>query len=232
MITGDLAKRMGETYDYPAIKTILEPAVNADITPRLILGNHDDREHLLKVFPASTPLPVPGKFTQILHMDSANWFLLDSQQRPNHTPGRLGPAQLDWLKQELDAAPGKPAIVLLHHDFPTVPEGQHTTGLEDADEFLAILRPRRQVKACIYGHTHRYSIETDPSGFHRINLPAVAYSFTEAPVGWVLARIRDNGIRLELRTLDPRHRDNGSVTQLRWRTATAQPAPELSKSRA
>lgn len=51
-----------------------------------------------------------GKFVAVLETPRANWFLLDSNNPPDGTAGRLGKAQLDWVAKELDARPDRPAI--------------------------------------------------------------------------------------------------------------------------
>ena len=92
--------------------------------------------------------------------------------------------------------------------------------LKDSEAFLNIIRPRKQVKAYIYGHTHSWHVEQDPSGIHLINLPALGYVFRpEDPSGWVLATLKRRGMRLELRSMDPAHRAHGQVVELKWRAA-------------
>jgi len=66
----------------------------------------------------------------------------------------------------LDANSKKPALVLVHHN----PGLTGNLGLKDTAAFLEIIRPRRQVKAYIYGHTHTWRVEKDSSGIHLINL--------------------------------------------------------------
>jgi hypothetical protein len=93
-------------------------------------------------------------------------------------------------------------------------------GLRDTQELFEVIRPRRQVKAYIYGHTHTWKIEKDQSGLHLINLPPVAYVFHAGdPSGWVHATTREDGLKLQLHCLDKAHKLNGQVTELTWRTA-------------
>ena len=92
-------------------------------------------------------------------------------------------------------------------------------GLKDTVPLLDIIRPRRQVKAYIHGHTHNWKISPDESGIHFINLPPVAYVFEQGkPSGWVHALIDKGGMSLELRCVDQTHKDHGQKVDLRWRT--------------
>jgi len=121
---------------------------------------------------------------------------------------------LDWLAGALDANSGKPALVLIHHN----PGISGNIGLIDSAALFEIIRPRKQVKAYIFGHTHAWKVWPDKSGIHLINLPPVAYVFLPGePAGWVHATLEDKGIRLELRCVDPAHKSHGHVAQLQWR---------------
>jgi 3',5'-cyclic AMP phosphodiesterase CpdA len=140
--------------------------------------------------------------------------VLDSLEQTLSTPGSLGKEQLAWLAESLDANPNKPALVMVHHN----PGIDGNLGLKDTVEFFEIIRPRKQVKAYIFGHTHRWNLEQDDTGLHLINLPPVAYVFQEGdPSGWVHAAFEEKGMRLELRCVDTSHKAHGQVHHLKWR---------------
>lgn len=218
-ILGDCAFNSGELEDYRTLLRLLRPLRSGGLPVYLALGNHDQRERFRSV------LRPEGAFARarlqqhvaLLRSDHANWFVLDSLERTLQTPGLLGGEQLAWLAEALDANRRKPAIVVLHHN----PNNATTaTGLKDTEQLLAILRPRRQVKAWIFGHTHTWRVETDSSGLHLINLPPVAYVFREGyPSGWVHAALHENGIRLVLRCVDAAHPSHGQTVDLQWRSA-------------
>jgi 3',5'-cyclic-AMP phosphodiesterase len=213
-ITGDCAYNSGETADYRRFVELLDPVRGHGVPLHITLGNHDQRQHFRAILrEEKTPRGCPAdKQAAFLKTPRVHWFLLDSLEQTLVTPGSVGPAQLDWLARSLDASPSKPALVLVHHN-PATP-----TGLRDIQALLDVINPRRQVKALIYGHTHAWSVQTNPSGIHLINLPPVAYVFREGdPSGWVHARVDDQSIRLELRCLNPLHPAHGQVTQLQWR---------------
>ncbi len=217
-ITGDCAFNSGEAGDYAVLAELLEPLRAGAMHVHLALGNHDNRERFWDAFKEDKTAKRPLKDRQValLPTPRVNWFILDSLEQTRSTPGLLGHDQLQWLAQALDANPFKPALVLIHHN-PGLNGGN--MGLKDTLLLYEVIRPRRQVKAYIYGHTHNWKIEQDLSGIHLINLPPVAYVFQKGePSGWVHASVRDGGMRLELRCVDRAHKAQGQVVNLEWRT--------------
>ncbi len=216
-ITGDCAYNSGQKGDYGVLADLLAPIRHEQMPVRLALGNHDNRERFWEAFEEerAAKRPLTDRQVALLRTPRANWFVLDSLEKTLSTPGLLGHEQLNWLAEALDANRNKPALVLLHHN-PGIMSGQ--SGLKDTPQLFEILRPRRQVKAYIFGHTHRWHVEQEESGIHLINLPPVAYVFEKGdPAGWVHATIDKGGVKLELRCVDPEHKDHGRVTNLRWR---------------
>jgi 3',5'-cyclic AMP phosphodiesterase CpdA len=218
-ILGDCALNSGEVEDYRTLLKLLEPLRNGGLPVHLALGNHDHREHFRAVLKPRGAF-AKAKLRQhvaVLRTDAVNWFVLDSLERTLQTPGFLGGEQLAWLAEMLDANPKKPALVVLHHN-PN--DANVSSGLKDTEQLLAILRPRRHVKAWIFGHTHTWRVETDSSGLHLVNLPPVAYVFRQGnPSGWVHATVSNAGMRLELRCVDPGHPLHGQQVELPWRAA-------------
>ena len=218
-INGDLAFNSGTRHDYAAVLGLLRPLREEGLPIHLGMGNHDDRGNFWKVLRDSKTVQprLPGRQAAIMRAREANWFVLDSLIQTLTTPGLLGEAQRAWLAGALDANADKPALILIHHQPDPLVLGK-TSGLEDAAELLAILRPHRQVKAWFFGHTHRWDARQDESGIHLINLPPTAYLFEEGrPNGWVHAAVHDDGARLELRCLDHARKDHGQVVNLAWR---------------
>ncbi len=218
-ITGDCAYNNGEVGDYGQLTALLEPIRAAQVPVTLALGNHDNRERFWEALQEqkAAKRPLADRQVAMLQTPRANWFVLDSLEKTLSTPGLLGQEQLDWLARALDANPSKPALVLLHHNPGTMAS---VSGLKDTEALFEILRPRKQVKAYIFGHTHVWQVGQDPSGIHLVNLPPVAYVFREGePAGWVHATLEREGMRLELRCVDPTHKSQGQVVKLQWRSA-------------
>jgi Icc protein len=216
-IMGDCALNSGEKEDYATVTKLLQPIRERQIPIHLLMGNHDNREHFWNVLQEEKTVkrPLADKQVAMVRTPRANWFILDSLDKTLSTPGYLGKEQLDWLGSALDKNPDKPALVLVHHN----PGLGANMGLKDTSAFLEVIRPRKQVKAYIYGHTHTWKIEQDSSGIHFINLPPVAYVFHEGdPSGWVHAIVEDKKMRLELRCVDTSHKAHGQKVELEWRS--------------
>lgn len=217
LVNGDCALLKGEAADYVTFGGLMKPVRESGIPVHLTLGNHDDRSEFLKSFSESIPAerPVSEKHVTVVESPKANWFLLDTLEAVNKTPGLLGEQQLGWLEKALDKRKDKPAIVVCHHN---PQRGETKSGIKDSDRLFDITESRKHVKAIIYGHTHVWSVTQEPSGLHLINLPPVAYVFKEGlPNGWVRALVREDGLDLELRCLDARHPLNGDKRGLKWR---------------
>jgi 3',5'-cyclic-AMP phosphodiesterase len=221
LINGDCAYLDGKPEDYMNLVKLLGPIRAAGLPVHMTLGNHDHRENFRSGVAEAKEGSgsVPDKHAVILRSPRANWFLLDSLEAVNKTPGSLGEAQLQWLAKSLDEHKDKPAILFAHHNLHLV-EGENRSGLKDTEKLLEIARPRKHVKAYIFGHTHRWEVKTDESGLHLINLPPVAYVFDKVrPSGWVEAQLKADGLRLQLHALDAKHPEAGQVKELAWRAA-------------
>jgi 3',5'-cyclic AMP phosphodiesterase CpdA len=215
-VAGDCAYTSGQVDDYALMANLLEPIRAAQMPVHLALGNHDNRERFWEAFRAekAASRPLADRQVALLRTPLANWFVLDSLETTQSTPGLLGKEQLDWLAGALDANPGQPALVLIHHN----PGLSGNLGLKDTTALFEIIRPRKQVKAYIFGHTHAWNVWQDESGIHLINLPPVAYVFQpDEPAGWVHAMLESKGMRLELRCVDLAHKSHGQIVKLHWR---------------
>ncbi|HXI71344.1 MAG TPA: metallophosphoesterase [Verrucomicrobiae bacterium] len=218
IVNGDLAFKTGLAGDYVTFGKMIDP-VRAIAPMHLSLGNHDDREQFWAAFPhdALRLKSVPQKQVAIFSSERANWFLLDSLDQTNSTPGELGVAQLAWLAQELAARPDKPAIIVGHHNL-QAPGA--VSGLKDSAALEELFAQHRQVKAYICGHTHNWHVEPHASGVQLINLPPTGYVFKEGrPSGWVRCTLGRDGAEFELRSLDAKHPEHAQVKRLEWRTA-------------
>lgn len=216
-IVGDCALSSGEPGEYAQLTTLLEPLRADGLTLNLALGNHDHRENFWKALESqkAAKRPVVDRQVALIKSKQVNWFMLDSLEKTLQTPGALGDDQLRWLAESLDANRQTPAVIVVHHN---PGEDNKIGGLKDTEALWAILRPRPQVKAWVYGHTHNWKVTQDASGVHLVNLPPVAYLFREGdPAGWIHATTRRDGMRLELRAVDPSHQAHGQVVDLKWR---------------
>lgn len=218
-IVGDCALSSGEPGEYAQLTTLLDSLRADGLTLNLALGNHDHRENFWAALESqkAAKRPVVDRQVALIKSKHVNWFLLDSLEKTLQTPGALGADQLRWLAETLDANAKTPAVIVVHHN-PGV--DNKIGGLKDTDAFWKIIRPRQQVKAWVYGHTHNWKVTQDVSGIHLVNLPPVSYIFREGdPAGWIHATTRRDGMKLELRSIDLSHKAHGQVVDLKWREA-------------
>jgi Icc protein len=219
IVVGDCALSSGTPGEYSQFTGLLEP-LRADGLPiHLALGNHDHRDNFWTALSEnnSARRPVADKQVALIRSRLVNWFMLDSLEKTSQTPGSLGADQLRWLAETLDANRNKPAVILVHHN---PGDDGKIAGLKDTSALMEIIRPRHQVKAWVFGHTHNWKVSQDGSGIHLVNLPPVAYIFHEGdPSGWMHATPHRDGMKLELRSIDPAHKAHGQIVNLKWRAA-------------
>lgn len=215
LINGDCALTDGKPEDYAALVKLLGPAGAAGLSVHLTLGNHDHRANFRQARVGAGAAAVESKHLTVIEGPLACWYLLDSLNKTNVTPGLLGEEQLRWLGEAMDARPQKAALVMVHHN-PLFLQPGSRGGLLDTDQLLQVLAPRRQAKALLYGHVHHWDVRRHER-LHVVGLPPVAYVFQAGdPSGWVDLTLDASGARLELRSLDPAHREHGRVVRLDW----------------
>ena len=224
LVAGDCAHLTGDRGDYREFVRRITPLTSAGVPLHITLGNHDSRERFWETLPSEQPAGRVALQRQAMVVPGthADWFLLDSLDRTNSRPGELGKEQLDWLAAELDARPDRPALLMLHHD----PACNGSKGsLKDSDTLMAIVRPRRQVKALFFGHTHLWYTAQDPSGVHLVNLPATGYTlWGRSFIGWVDCLVQGDGAILQVHALNPKEKEHGQVVRLKWREPAAHTA--------
>lgn len=221
LVIGDCAHLEGKVGDYQLFGEIVAPLAKTGLPLHMCLGNHDDREHCLTAF-APPDAPLHAKVERrigILKTKHANWFLLDSLDQVNKTPGLLGEKQLKWLAESLDAHADKPAIIAVHHHLtPIPPTDKAVPGLVDTPALLDLTAGRKPVKAIFFGHTHRWGI-TKYEEMHLVNLPPVAYVFhAEDPNGWMDCQLAGDAGTLQMHCHDAAHRLHGQKFELKWRS--------------
>ena len=213
IIAGDTVFLQGEAADYRTLAKQLDSFTEAGIAAYPLLGNHDSYENCVVNAEkyAMKDSPVKDKQVWVVETPHANWFLLDSHINTRTGAGMLGEEQRLWLAEELDKRPDKPALLAAHHNLDA---GDGT--LQDQAKLWEIIKPRKQVKAYFYGHSHVYT-QSVRDDVHLINLPAMAWRFDDKqPIGWTEATIKPNGVELKLHTLDKNHSKNGDVRNFEW----------------
>lgn len=230
MINGDCAYLDGRPEDYATLGRLIKPITESGIPMHLTLGNHDERTQiqagLASVFEVARTHEPKGRAEELPNLDGklaskirgryCDWYLLDSLDVTNKTPGRIGEQQLAWLDTSLQLNPGHPALVMVHHN-PQPGGGEKVSGLLDTEALLLLLKERRQVKALFFGHTH-VAVTLEIDGLHLVNLPACAYHFNASqPTGWTSALVDSRGCALTLFDTAKAHSLHAQEVRLNWR---------------
>ncbi len=220
IVNGDCAYLKGLPADYANFSQCIAPLSEAGLPVHLTMGNHDDRGPLFEALKSQKPERplLESKHVSIVEMPHATWFLLDTLTKTDVVTGELGDAQREWLAKALVSRSDKPALVMAHHtpQFEPPTDGKVWGGIKDTAEFVELLEGFKHVKAFIFGHSHDWSIKKR-GNLQLVNLPPVAYVFAAGkPNGWVLAEIGESRLTLKLRTIDPRHAQNGERVELAW----------------
>ena len=216
LINGDLALKDGQPGDYATFLAALAPLRKAGIPLHLALGNHDDRGNFRQAIRGviGAEARVEEKQVGVFEALGHRFAVLDSLDKVNGTPGRLGGPQIAWLGRDLDSHRDRPTVIFVHHN----PRSAPGVGLLDDDALFDVITPRPWVKALVFGHTHRWTRARE-AGLHLVNLPAVAYTFEPGePLGYCRLRSTPDGATIELRDVLRKAATPGETLSLSWRT--------------
>jgi len=155
IITGDLTHK-GDIASYQRLRELLIPL---KLPTHLLLGNHDQRENFLTVFP-ETPTDPNGFIQNVIDTPDVRLVLLDTlfgppYEYPASHAGQLCEKRLNWLEQALTES-GKPCVILMHH--PPMETGfaaMDPIMLRDSDAFYDVVKRAGTVRHLICGHVHR-----------------------------------------------------------------------------
>lgn len=148
VITGDLSD-WGERADYELLKSHAE---RMPIPVHLAIGNHDDRETFLDVFPDLAD--DDGHVQKTFVLSGGTGIIIDTWGPETHA-GHYCDVRCAWLDRALTAA-HEPVYLFMHHN----PIPIHVTAMDeimllDADAFGAVVAPHRdKIKHLFFGHCH------------------------------------------------------------------------------
>ncbi|MEZ5459491.1 MAG: phosphodiesterase [Steroidobacteraceae bacterium] len=166
LVTGDVVQ--DDPAGYAHLRDVLAPLGR----PVLCLpGNHDE---------VATFRRELGRAPFVLdpHVDLEGWriVLLDSV-KPGAAAGRLAPQALAALDDSLRSAGDRHVMICLHHQ-PVSMQSRWLdgVGLENADEFFAIVDRCPQVRAIAWGHVHQ-AWDGERRGVRLLSTPATCRQF-------------------------------------------------------
>ena len=208
IVNGDCALSRGTVGEYKEFLRLIEPIRKAGITIHITIGNHDTREKLWKLLPFLKKEQL-GIHADVLELPHANLILLDSGKR-----GTMEDKQLDWLAQQLDQRKDKPALVFGHYNpLPTLGI-RPSRGMPEGRKLLELIAQRKHAKAFFHGHTHEWQ-HSRAGAIQIIAQPPVSYYFGKGHAhGWVDMKLSQQTAQLELRCIDPKHKQHGEKKQI------------------
>jgi Icc protein len=166
VLSGDLVHDDAAGYQH-----IVNEFGQSKVPVYCVPGNHDLPEQM-GVALARAPFQVGGSAL------IGNWIivLLDSFA-PNTAGGRIGADQLQQMHRTLEANANKHALVFLHHHpIKMRSDWLDTVGLEDADEFRAVIARHKNVRGIAWGHVHQ-SLDLFSGGVRYMATPATCAQF-------------------------------------------------------
>ena len=148
VITGDLTEK-GDVAAYEMLK---ERLARFPLETHLLLGNHDDRAHYLKVFGGAD---ANGHAQHAITREDCHLLFLDTLKGPPSSAGLYDAPRPNWLKSRLAAAGGAPVYLFMHHPpFDIGHALMDLIKLDDAEEFAALLKGH-DIRHIFFGHAHR-----------------------------------------------------------------------------
>lgn len=148
LVTGDLADN-GAEQAYQRLQTYFNDAF--EIPVFWLAGNHDDCAAMKRVVGDGQELT--GS------IETPHWqILMLNSQIPGEVGGELGPDQLDWLNQRLEASAKRGVHVLLclhHHPVDIGCAWLDEQRIADAEDFWAVIQRHPHVRVVMWGHVHQ-----------------------------------------------------------------------------
>ena len=201
---GDVGLSYGLAADYAASRPILQRLVDAGVDLHLTMGNHDRRSAFLQYWPEyGQHALVPGRFTQVVSLGSADLVLLDTLKGTDDraendmgpVEGTIDPAQLAWFETFVAEAK-RPFFVGSHQFRDLYIEGAKPIARAAKSAFFS---------GWIYGHDHSWcpDIAVASWGKRRI-YPTLALPSTGlwGDIGYVVFRTDADGATAKLAQRD------------------------------
>jgi len=167
LCTGDLSQD-GTVESYQYLKDLLDQDGKEQYW---IPGNHDHREHMLRVVSEDKEmLPVIKK---------GPWqiILLDSQV-PGSVGGNFAQSQLDLLQHALEADTTSHTLITMHHHpRPMGCKWLDTQQIRNSQAFLDLIAQYKNVRVVLWGHVHQDS-DAMIDGVHYVSTPSTCVQFT------------------------------------------------------
>jgi Icc protein len=197
--------RIWTSEEYESSYILLQELLRALPCPTyLLMGNHDNRKAFHRIFGNAVPTPDAPHYYSFDYQ-GYHLIALDSQQ-PGAPGGHLDPAQLTWLRQDLDAYRGQPTLVFVHHHpWPLGLAWIDAMSLHNSEELIRLLQTYPEVRWVICGHVHTdevmqrdgVTVMTTPSTCVQLSKVSQAPKMFPGPPGFRLVQVK--GLALSTR---------------------------------
>ncbi len=180
----------------------------------MLMGNHDDRIAFHRVMQTGVATPDASHDYSFDHQ-GYHFIALDSLQ-PGEVGGHLEAAQLDWLRQDLQAHQGQPTLVFVHHQpWKLGLEWLDDVNLHNGEELMHLLHDYADVRWLICGHVHMDQ-DVQRQGLTMLTSPSTCFRFSKlsqtrkmlpGPPGFRWVRVRGDELSTRVINLYDDDRD-------------------------
>jgi Icc protein len=166
LLTGDLVQ------DDPSGYRLIRQVFGGSTAPVLCLAGNHDVPHEMRAELNTGPFQVGGE------MEFGRWLVVMLDTWIEHdASGRIGEAQLAHLRNVLRTHRNHHVLICLHHHpIRMRSEWLDQVGLQDAEEFLNIVRTHSNVRGVLWGHVHQ-SLDSFVAGVRFMASPATCAQF-------------------------------------------------------
>ena len=145
VLTGDLTQ-LGEAAAY---QRLVEHCKQFTCPIYALPGNHDDFTVQQQVFTNSA---ISSEKSFLKH----NWhFIALNSVIPGYNEGALSQSELNFLQTALTRYAKLPTVIMLHHHVQKVNGDMDTMMLTNAEDFLRVIKPFKNVRLVLCGHVHQ-----------------------------------------------------------------------------
>jgi Icc protein len=209
LVTGDLVDHASDE-EYEQLRELLSPL---EAPYYVLAGNHDDRRALSRHFDVPGGDGEPVQYS--VDLGPLRLVVLDTTI-PGDEAGTLDAERLDWLDDELAAAPEQLTLVAMHH--PPLLTGVavwDAMGLAQSDRHAlgVVLERHPQMCRLVGGHFHRAitaelagrTVLTAPSTYTQLRLGFApeAIELTTDPASFVLHAVVDGELISHFQPVKP-----------------------------
>jgi Icc protein len=150
VLTGDLTN-VGDPDSYALLRDRLAAL---SVPYQLLLGNHDDREHMRAAFPDLVVDP-HGFLQSVRITPQGRLVFLDTVEAGVHN-GVYCADRLIWLEHVLTESKGEPVYIFMHHPPMLIAMSRlDQYGLVDREAFADLIRRFPNIRHIFFGHVHR-----------------------------------------------------------------------------